>query len=77
MPVGYSYVFFGKMAIQILCSFFNRVFKKIYLFNVFLAALGLVAVCGLSLVVGSGGYSSLWRVGSRHVGFSNCGTRAQ
>ena len=49
-----------------------------------------VAACGLSLVVSSGGYSSLrcagfslqWLLllqstGSRHVGFSSCGTRAQ
>ena len=49
-----------------------------------------VAVCGLSLVAASGGYSSLrcmgfslcwllllWSTGSRHTGFSSCGTRAQ
>ena len=48
-----------------------------------------IAACGLSLVVASGGYSSLqcmgflWlllllqSMGSRHVGFSSCGTRAQ
>ena len=49
-----------------------------------------VAVCRLSLVVASGGYSTLrgagfslrWllllrSMGSRHVGFSSCGTRAQ
>ena len=48
-----------------------------------------VAVRGLSLVAVSGGYSSLWctgfslrwlllqrSTGSRHVGFSSCGTRA-
>ena len=50
----------------------------------------LVAACRLSLVAVSGGYSSLWCVGfslwwllllrsmgSRHAGFSSCGTRAQ
>ena len=49
-----------------------------------------VAVCGLSLVAASRGYSSLrcagfslrWLLllrstGSRHAGFSSCGTRAQ
>ena len=49
-----------------------------------------VAEHGLSLVVVSGGYSSLWcagfslqwllllrSTGSRHVGFSSCGTQAQ
>ena len=49
-----------------------------------------VAACGLSLVMASGSYSSLWctgfslrwllllpRTGSRHAGFSSCGTQAQ
>ena len=49
-----------------------------------------VAVCGLSLVVSSGGYSSLqwvgfslqwllllWSTGSRRTGFSICGAQAQ
>ena len=49
-----------------------------------------VAVHGLSLVVASGGYSSLWctgislqwllllqSMGSRHTGFSSCGVWAQ
>ena len=49
-----------------------------------------VAVCGLSLVAASGGYSSFWCTGfslqwlllsqstdSRHTGFSSCGARAQ
>ena len=49
-----------------------------------------IAACRLSLVVASGGYSSLrcagfslqwllllWSTGSRHTGFSSCGTRAQ
>ena len=51
-----------------------------------MAALGLVDACGLSLVVLSGGYSSLrcvgfssrwllllWSMGSRCTGFSSCG----
>ena len=54
----------------------------------FLAALGLRCCTRLSLDAASGGYSSLqcadlwqwlfllWSTGSRHVGFSNCGTRA-
>ena len=49
-----------------------------------------VAACGLSLVAARGGYSllhcagfslrwllSLWSTGSRCMGFSSCGTRAQ
>ena len=49
-----------------------------------------VAARGLSLVVASGGYSSLWHLGfslrwllllqstgSRHAGFSSCGTWTQ
>ena len=65
-------------------SFFN---KFIYLF---LAALGLAAACGLSLVAVSRVYSSLqcagfslwwllllWSTGSRHEGFSSCGMQAQ
>ena len=49
-----------------------------------------IAACGLSLVVASGGYSLLWcmsfslqwllllwSTGSRHMGFSSCGTWAQ
>ena len=49
-----------------------------------------IAAHGLSLVAASGGYSLLWcagfslwwllllwSTGSRHVGFSSCGTRAQ
>ena len=37
----------------------------------------LIAVCGLSRVVASRGYPSLRCAGSRHVGFSSCGSRAQ
>ena len=55
--------------------------------HLFLVALGLLAVCWLSLVKVVGGRSSLWyegspsrwllllqRTGSRHSGFSSCGT---
>ena len=67
------------------------VYLFIYLFYLFLAALGFhcwvfVAACRLSLVVASGGFSSLWCMdfslrwlllfqswGSRRVGSSSCG----
>ena len=65
-----------------------------FFLNLFLAVLGLlwvfIVACGLSLVVVSGGYSSLWwagfslqwllllqSMGSRCTGFSSCGTWAQ
>ena len=65
--------------------FFNLFiyFIQFWLCQVFIAA------CGLSLVVASGGYSSLWcaglllwllllqSMGSRCTGFSSCGTWAQ
>ena len=67
--------------------FFN---KFIYLFIYFWLHWVFVAAHGLSLVVVSGGYSSLWcagfslwwlpllrSTGSWHVGFSSCGTQAQ
>ena len=67
--------------------FFN---EFIYLFIYFWLRWVFVAVCGLSLVVTRGGYSSLrcvgfslqWlhllrSMGSRHVGFSSCSTWAQ
>ena len=63
--------------------------KCIYFIYLFLAALGLCC-CARALVAASGGYSSLqcasfslpWLLllgstGSRHAGFSSCGTRAQ
>ena len=62
----------------------------IYLFIYFWLCRVFVAAHGLSLVAVNGGYSSLWymgfslwwllllwRMGSRHVGFSSCGMRAQ
>ena len=70
-------------------SFFLYIYKFIYLFYL-LAALGLVAAHGLSLVAANGGYSSLrcagfslwWLLllpstGSRLAGFGSCSTRAQ
>ena len=63
---------------------------SIYLLTYFWLCWVFVAVCGLPLAAASGGYSSLrcvgsslqwllllWSVGSRHVGFSSCGTWAQ
>ena len=70
-------------------------FKKFYLFKIYLFIYlwlrwVFVAARGLSLVVASGGYASLWctgfslwwllllrSTGSRRVDFSSCGTRAQ
>ena len=62
----------------------------IYLFIYLWLCWVFLAACGLSLVAASGGYSSLrcvgfslrWLLlfqstGSRHVGFSSCGTWAQ
>ena len=75
------------------CLFFNLIlflFYKFILFIYFWLHWVFVAAHGLSLVVASGGYSSLrcarlsfqWlpllqSMGSRHVGFSSCGPRAQ
>ena len=69
---------------------FFYIYKFIYLFIYFQLHWVFIAVCGLSLVAMSGGYSSLWCVGfslrwllllrstgSRHAGFSSYGTRAQ
>ena len=69
--------------------FFFYKFMYLFIFYFWLRWV-FVAVHGLSLVVASGGYSLLqcagfslrWllllrSMGSRHVGFSSCGTRAQ
>ena len=56
------------------------IFLKFYLINYFFnfwLRWVFLAACGLSLVVVSGGYSSLRSAGSRCTGFSSCGTRAQ
>ena len=68
-------------------------FKDLFIYSfyiLFLLHWVFVAVRGLSLIVASGGYSSLWctglslrwllllrSTGSRCTGFSSCGTRAQ
>ena len=68
---------------------FHTLGKRVNAFLIYLFWLRWVFVAerGLSLVVASGGYSSLrcavqWLLllrstGSRHVGFSSCGARAQ
>ena len=74
-----------------LLTFGNIFFNKfVYFIYLFLAALVFVAACGVSQVVASRGYSSLrcvgfslqwllllWSMGSKHTGFSSCGTWAQ
>ena len=68
--------------------FFKKKKTFIYLFIYWLCWIS-IAASGLSLVVASGGYSSLWCAGfssqwllllritgSRHTGFSSCGWRA-
>ena len=69
---------------------YKILFLKNYLFIYFWLHWVFVAMRGLSLVAASGGYSSLrcagfslqWllllqSIGSRHAGFSSCGTQAQ
>ena len=71
------------------CGFLSFLKNKFILFIYFWLRWVFVAARGLSLVVASGGYSSLqregfslwwlllsWSSGSRRVGFSSCGTRA-
>ena len=58
--------------------YFNNFLKKfICLCISFWLGWVFIAACGLSVVVVSRGDSLLWRVGSRHAGFSSCGTRTQ
>ena len=65
-------------------------FFKFILFICFWLRWVFIAAHGLSVVAASGGYSSLWSaglslrwllllwsMGSRHVGFSSCGTWVQ
>ena len=68
------------------CISFFLIFKNLFYFWLHWV---FIAACGLSLVAACGGYSSLWcmgfslqwillwNTGSRHAGFSSCGTRAQ
>ena len=71
----------GKFLFFFIFIFFNFSFWLCWVF---------VAVCGLSLVAASRGYSSLqcagfllrwllllWSTGSRHTGFNSCSMRAQ
>ena len=56
-------------------------FKKLFVYLFIFGCVGSVAVHGLSLVAVSGGCSLrwlllLWSAGSRHLGFSSCGSRA-
>ena len=73
----------------LLSHFFFFIFNFIYLFIYFWLCCVFVAAHLLSLVAASGGYSSLrctgfslrwllllWSRGSRHAGFSSCGSRA-
>ena len=70
--------------------FFNLINELICLFIYFWLCWVFVAMCRLSLVVASGGYSLLrcvgfslrwllllWSMGSRCAGFTSCGARAQ
>ena len=72
--------------VNILLFFFFNLFIYLFIFG----CVGSSLLRGLSLVVASGGYSSLrcagfslrwllllWSMGSRHVGLSSCGTQAQ
>ena len=55
--------------------FFYKFIYFIYLF--IFGCIGSLLLCaGFSLVVASGGYSSLWSTGYRRAGFSSCGSRA-
>ena len=71
------------------CDIVLQFFWFFCFFNLFLACWVFITACGLSLVVVSGGYSSLqctgfslqwllllWSTGSRHAGFSSCGSQA-
>ena len=69
---------------------FISIFKNLFILSIYFWLYWvLVAMCGLSLVAASRGYSSLWctgfslrwllllwSMGSRHAGFSSCGERA-
>ena len=81
-----GYLFYYCQLVGVLYIFY----KFIYLFIYFWLRWVFAAAHRLSLVAASGGYSSLWCVGfslwwllllqstgSRRLGFSSCGTRAQ
>ena len=88
----FSFFFVLLVAAIILSALYWNIFliNLFILFIYFWLCWVFVAVCGLSLVVASGGYSSLrcagfslqWLLllrstGSRRMGFSSCGTWAQ
>ena len=83
-------------SVSVILFLFHRQVHLCHILNLFILFIYFwlcwvfVAVCGLSLVVASRGYSSLWCVGfslrwllllqstgSRRAGFSSCGMRAQ
>ena len=83
--IHFEFIFYMVLK-SVLISFFNTFILFIYFWLHWV----FVAVRGLSLVVASGSYSSLWCVGlslwwllmlwstgSRHLGFSSHGMRAQ
>ena len=87
--VSYSSLLFPEMVLVSILVFFFFFFLFFFSFSFWLCWV-FVAACGLSLVAVSGGYSSLWctgfslqwllllqSTGSRRMGFSSCGTRAQ
>ena len=76
----------NMMMMMMTAVFLFFVFSHLFIFG----CVGSSLLRGLSLVVESGGYSLLrctgfslrwllllWSTGSRHVGFSSCGMRAQ
>ena len=60
MPVGHLYVFFGKMSIQVVCSFYNQVvcfcdteFYELFIYSVVISFANIFfhVVCCLSLLL--------------------------
>ena len=93
LTLGGHLLFFvcGQKCFGLCCAFFFFfLINLFYSFIYFWLCWVFIAAHGLSLVAASGGYSSLWcagfsllwllllrSTGSRHVGFSSCGTWAQ
>ena len=63
----------GEILLFIILFYYYLFYKFIYLWLHWV----FVAVHGLSLVAASGGLLLLRSTGSRHAGFSSCGTWAQ
>ena len=62
---------------HIVILFFPLIFNYLFIYFYFWLRWVFVAVCGLSLVAASRGYSSLQCAGFSHCGgFSRCGARA-